>query len=368
MGPAASRGPPTPLAARDGLGWPCMELGTGLHGLCGPSQLYGSVRQRGCRAPRSHGRAPHLLPGSFACCATCLWVQQKPPTQTALRPVAQQGKCRGSSAGPPPQDAGQASGSAAGETRATLPSPHPEKRALQRRGWPPPGPKRLQEEAPSGLSKGSIVPGKDHQHRVPLWPLSGLAQGSERETLLRLRRLHSVNPSLAKQVPELTPPVSLPSPGQNHLEIRRPSLPRLPLTSLIRCLTGLWPPPTPHTLSKRLTSCLIRKRTAARSRAALQEGRKETFRREWRAPGPPRQPSCPGPWHRAPTRPLSPSVLTVDAPLVAFEEVKWQGVVGHGPGDELAQHLRGQADGQGSKDICPPSAVPCPASPAGAGS
>lgn len=45
------------------------------------------------------------------------------------------------------------------------------------------------------------------------------------------------------------------------------------LTSLTRCLTGRWPPPTPQTLSSRLTSRLMRSRTAARSRAALRERR-----------------------------------------------------------------------------------------------
>lgn len=40
-------------------------------------------------------------------------------------------------------------------------------------------------------------------------------------------------------------------------------------TSLTRCLTGRRPPPTPHTLSKRIISLFIVSSTAARSKATL---------------------------------------------------------------------------------------------------
>lgn len=43
------------------------------------------------------------------------------------------------------------------------------------------------------------------------------------------------------------------------------------LTSLMRCLTGLWPPPTPHTLSRRIISLFMVSSTAARSKATLRE-------------------------------------------------------------------------------------------------
>lgn len=45
------------------------------------------------------------------------------------------------------------------------------------------------------------------------------------------------------------------------------------LTSLMRCLTGLWPPPTPHTLSRRIISLFMLSSTAARSKATLGENK-----------------------------------------------------------------------------------------------
>lgn len=42
-------------------------------------------------------------------------------------------------------------------------------------------------------------------------------------------------------------------------------------TSLMRCLTGLCPPPTPQTLSRRRISLFMRSSTAARSKATLQK-------------------------------------------------------------------------------------------------
>ena len=41
-------------------------------------------------------------------------------------------------------------------------------------------------------------------------------------------------------------------------------------TLLMRNMTGRWPPPTPHTLSRRAIPCLMLSRSWARFRAALQ--------------------------------------------------------------------------------------------------
>lgn len=43
------------------------------------------------------------------------------------------------------------------------------------------------------------------------------------------------------------------------------------LTSLTRCLTGLRPPPTPHTLSRRTISLFMVSSTSARSNATLKK-------------------------------------------------------------------------------------------------